>query len=67
MHSTGHLLLYLGIVHDRVGLREEALGFLRRAYHQLREIAGDDDFNTAEVCYQLASLHLRNGAIGSAQ
>ncbi len=45
----------------------DALNFLRRAYHQLREVAGDDDFNTAEACHTLASIYLRTDTIGSAQ
>lgn len=57
---TGLLLICLGNIYGKQGLHEESFEYHQRALTQLRAAGGEDDLDTANAYYKMASQYLRD-------
>lgn len=59
-NRTGLLLICLGNIYGKQGLHEESFEYHQRALTQLRAAGGEDDLDTANAYYKMASQYLRD-------
>lgn len=65
--SMGLLLTYMGTILGKQGLHDEALGYYERAKAQLIATGGNEDLDTANTYYKIATQYLRHNDLESAE
>lgn len=63
----GLLLTYMGTIRAKQGFDDEALGYYERAKEQLIATGGNEDLDTANAYYKVATQYLRHNDPVSAE
>lgn len=57
----------MGTISSKQGFHDEALGYYERAKHQLITTGGNEDLDTANAYYKIATQYLRHNDPKSAE
>lgn len=63
----GLLLTRMGTIRAKQGFHDEALGYYERAKNQLITTGGNEDLDTANAYYKIATQYLRHNDPESAE